>query len=173
MDFPSDDWTVFAADEFELATCRDPGILGVELMAQARANGRIIDHFKLVVGGTEELAVEFKMADLFNIRSPPEWTLVYKLQPADIKIRRNMSTSTWQDIRDLVAAREIVIIDEDSEEVVEAAFLALFEGTSSSSTPSTSLRWAICVATDHRVSLRLQALPYTATTISNKPFFMG
>jgi len=105
MDFPSDDWTVFAADEFELATCRDPGILGVELMAQARANGRIIDHFKLVVGGTEELAVEFKMADLFNIRSPPEWMLVYKLQPADIKIRRNMSTSNWQDIRDLRPAR--------------------------------------------------------------------
>ena len=39
MEFPPTDWEVFPVEDFELAVPRDPGMLGMEIMAQARGNG--------------------------------------------------------------------------------------------------------------------------------------
>jgi len=51
MEFPATEWIVLPDEEFELAAARDPGQLGVDLLVQARPNGRLLDHFRLVVGG--------------------------------------------------------------------------------------------------------------------------
>ena len=36
MEFPRTDWVIFEAEDFGTAAVRDPGELGVELLAQAR-----------------------------------------------------------------------------------------------------------------------------------------
>ena len=54
-----------AAEDFELATARDPGILGVELMAQVRPNGCIMDHFRLALGGSHIIKARFEAKEIF------------------------------------------------------------------------------------------------------------
>ena len=49
MDFPPD-WEIYPATEFEEAQAHTPGTLGVELTVQVRDNGRILDHWRLVLG---------------------------------------------------------------------------------------------------------------------------
>ena len=46
MEYPPTDWPCLDNEDFELAVMRNPGVLGVVIMAQARVNGRIIDHFR-------------------------------------------------------------------------------------------------------------------------------
>ena len=41
MEFPGD-WTVLGEADFEIAAARDPGALGMDVMAQVRDNGRVV-----------------------------------------------------------------------------------------------------------------------------------
>ena len=61
MEFPPE-WNILPAEDFEIAVPRDPGEIGVDLMAQIRNNGRILNHFRLVLGGSKllEAAVPLK-----------------------------------------------------------------------------------------------------------------
>ena len=54
MDFPPD-WLIVAEEDFETATPRDPGFLGMEVLAQIRPNGRVMDHFRIVLGGSQSI----------------------------------------------------------------------------------------------------------------------
>ncbi len=51
MEFPGR-WDVFPMEEYSTAIARSPGKAGMEVMAQARANGRLVDHFKVTVNGS-------------------------------------------------------------------------------------------------------------------------
>jgi hypothetical protein len=57
MEFPAD-WTVLPKDNFDLAVPRIEGILTMELMAELRPSGRVLDAFRIAVGGSRLLSVE-------------------------------------------------------------------------------------------------------------------
>jgi hypothetical protein len=60
MDFPPD-WLVEPLDDFDVAvaTLANSGdALAIQLLAQLRPTGRILDNFRLVVNSTEILEVE-------------------------------------------------------------------------------------------------------------------
>ena len=59
-------------EEYSTAIARCPGKAGIEVMAQARANGRLIDHFKMTVNGSEVLNVNFPLSALFAVADLPE-----------------------------------------------------------------------------------------------------
>jgi len=174
MDYPVDNWDIFPAESFEIAACRDPGDAGVELMSQVRPNGRIVDHCRLVLGGSKPVEAVFMLKDICSMRNLPDWRLVYTIWPAEIIIRRNMATSTWFDLKELVAQRDILVATaEDDNEVDPGDFAGLFEGTSTGSSTSSSIRWAVGAGEDGRVQLLLQGLPYCANTLNSKPLFKG
>ena len=175
MDFPPEEWEIFPAEDFELAGPRDPGTLGVEVMAQARNNGRLIDHFRLALGGSDMLEASFKIKQVLNSDKIANWGFLYKLWPRDVKIRRNMTTSDWVDIRDLVASRDISIRDLDSGSEVEAGtYLAALDALSSAKNKvSCSLRWGVCAGPDLKPYLHLQALPAAYETFAGKPILKG
>jgi hypothetical protein len=50
LEFPGR-WDVFSMDEYTTAVTRRPGKAGTEIMVQARANGMLINHFKVTVNG--------------------------------------------------------------------------------------------------------------------------
>ena len=64
MEFPPAHWAVFPAEDFETACPRLPGTLGVELMAQVRPNGRVMDHWRLAIGGSSNLTITLDLAYL-------------------------------------------------------------------------------------------------------------
>ncbi len=120
MDFPPESWDVFPAEDFELAEPRDPGRRGVEVMAQLRNNGRIMDHFRFTLGGSEMLEANFKLRQVMANDNLPDWKLSYQLWPRDVKLRRNMLTSDWVDLRNLVSSRDVSIVDGTTGSEVEA-----------------------------------------------------
>jgi hypothetical protein len=57
------------------AIARSPWKAGIEVMAQARANWRLIDHFKVTVNRSEVLNVNFPLSALFSVADLPRFRL--------------------------------------------------------------------------------------------------
>ena len=160
-------------EDFELAAPRDPGDIGVEAMAQARANGRILDHFRLVLGGAQLLEATAAVADIFPIAAMPGWTVVFSCWPRDVAIRRNMAFSAWQDVRDLVAANDVKLLNDEGANVDNKELLELLDAVADKTLNSSSIRWWIGASEDGRMQLQLQAAPSPATGYISKPAWKG
>ena len=59
MEFPPTGWEIFGAEDFETAAPRVAGDAVMELMAQIRPNGRVMDHWRVAIGGAKILEVTF------------------------------------------------------------------------------------------------------------------
>ncbi len=107
MEFPPDSFEVFPAEDFETASARGGGKAAVDLFLQARANGRCIDHFRLVLGGSSILEANVPLTRVFNAPSLSDYKLQFQFWARDVKIRRNMTTSVWSDAYATLASRNI------------------------------------------------------------------
>jgi hypothetical protein len=166
MDFPVQ-WDFFPSEDFSTAVPRNPGELGVEVLAQARPNGRVLDHFRVTLGGSRILDINTSLARVINGQPAATWKLKFQTWPGDLEIRRNMTTSAWYDLHDLVAAKDGQLLDQDGKEVAhEEAMAALKEH-------AVAYRYAVIVGEDERLQLQLQAMPATAATLMGKPSFRG
>jgi len=178
MEFPPEDWPMFPAADFELAVPRDPGALGIEVMAQARVNGRIVDHFRVAVGGANILRVNFTSRDIFLSERIPATPLQYEVWPRDVKLRRNMSSSDWVDVNTLLASNDLAVVTGEEAAGSGAlgdneALVALLNSAKDKTKVTASLRWAITVGSDHNLELVLQALPAAASVLDGKPSLRG
>jgi hypothetical protein len=75
MEFPPP-WVVYDGAALDTANPIDPGDLGMEVMAQARSSGRIIDNFQVVIGGSRVLQAEFTTNSIFSGDLIPSTALV-------------------------------------------------------------------------------------------------
>ena len=176
MEFPPGDWPCVGIEDFELAVPRNPGRLGIEVMTQARVNGRIIDHFRVAIGGSEILKVNFNTNNIFLVENTPAVNLSYEIWPRDISIRRNMVTSEWLDVATLLASRDVsVIVGGLADPEVPDGNAALLAAMDEQPKPmvSASIRWAVGASIDGRMELVLQSFPSTAAILSGKPAFRG
>ena len=168
MDFPHE-WEKFPADDFNSAAPRSSGCLTAELLAQVRPNGRFIDHFRFTLGGSKILEVQKPLSLFLPSPSIAGWTFSYQFWPKDIGIRRNMTSSSWSDFREILARREAVILTDDGDQVPIEAVLTELD----SSKLSASLRWAVCISEDSNLELQLQTLPASQDSLQAKPAFRG
>jgi len=170
MDFPPDEWLVFAAADFGTAQARSPGEHGAEIMAEIRANGRIMDHWRISVGGSSALEVDFHLPDIYPAASAlPRWRFSYQVFPRDVVIRRNMTSSDWIDFSNLLAANEFMVTDPQGEPVQLQVIQEGLAGLSTRSSAGASIRWAVVAAASGRLELQLQSLPASATSLKGKP----
>jgi len=174
MEYPPP-WDVLPEADFDLAVPRDPGHLGVELMAQVRMTGRIQDHFRLVIGGDQLLEFNIPLSSCFTFADAPRWVFAFSTWPRDIIIRRNTSSSTWLDMRDLVSSNDVQILNETGEQVNNGAFVELLADKSPPNKPpiSSSVRWAIIAGDGEKPALQIQLLPFSAAQIDSKPLLKG
>ena len=90
----------------------------MEVMAQVRANGRVMEHWRIATRGTALLKVSIDLATIIPaLGELPKCTLLYEMWSADLGIRRNMTTSPWQDISALLLANELTVTDEGGQPV--------------------------------------------------------
>ncbi len=153
--------------EFLLARPNIPGAHTVELMAQLRNTGRILDACRVVLGGEDIIQVDF---DLFCAIPSPRlagWRLRYQVWPRDINIRANLTTSNWHDLEAIVASRDAQIIDRDGAFIPQGEFLGMLADTDPPN--SGSVRWAVISGDDGGLQLQLQGLPGSAPTLNGKP----
>lgn len=167
MDYPPK-WDVFSDTDFELAVPRDPGALGIELMAQLRVSGRVQDHWRLVLGGSSIIEFNVPLRSVFSFA--PKWTMTFAVWPRDITIKRNTTTSVWQDVRDLVASNDTELLGENGDRIINTDFVDMLSEHETPAKPlSASLRWAVVIGDGERPELHLQMLPGGAGTLNGKP----
>jgi hypothetical protein len=113
MEFPPQ-WNAFPLDDFDVAAARTQGAAGMELMAQMRPNGHLLDHVRIATGGSEILEVEVPPGNLIPSPNPNRWKAKYQFWARDTAIRRNMTTSTWKDVYALIHSHEIQVTEENA-----------------------------------------------------------
>ena len=171
MEFPPESWDVFEADDFGTAGTRNPGDCGAELMAQVRPNGRIVDHWRVALGGVRILDAKLALKRMVPAAERlPAWTVHYQKWPADLQIRRNMTTSPWFDILELLTANEVTVTGPEDEPVATDALVMALNEVGDKSSNSASLRWAVVVSAAGKLELSLQCLPAPLHCLS-KPIF--
>ena len=172
MEFPPD-WEVFPMEEFETASPRIAGDYTVELMAQLRPNGRIQDHWRLSLGGSKSLDIDVPLASIIPSPNLNTWRLKCQFWPRDVTIRRNMVTSGWQDVYNMLAARNAGVVDEEDHEVLTEEVIGLLDALPASTQRSASICWAVVIGEDGRMRLDLQSLPASSEFLNGKPALKG
>jgi hypothetical protein len=171
MEFPGR-WDVFPMEEYPTATARSPGKAGIEVMAQARANGRLVDHFKVTVNGSEVLTVNFPLSALFTVADLPDWRIQWDIWPRDVPIRRNMSSSGWMDLYSGILSNEVFVFD-DKGPVPKDKIETFFQQGKGKMTLHAAYRWAVGISEDQKMMLGLYALPASLTHLEGNPIFKG
>ena len=172
MEFPPDNYFIFPAEHFENAMPRINGDYTVEILAQVRPSGRVMDHWRAVLGGSKALEAEVNLSDVVPAAAGlPRWRLTYQQWPRDVIIRRNMTTSGWLDLLTLLTANKVGIMSETGENVVNATVVEALSNLPDKATNSASCRWAICVGEASKLELQLRCIPCPANLLAGKPIF--
>jgi hypothetical protein len=172
MEFPTE-WAVHALTDFETAEARTTGPAGMELMVQARPNGRLLDHFRIATGGTSILEASVQLSDIIPSPNLNKWKMKYQFWARDTAIRRNMTTSAWKDVYSLIRENETRIEDDDGDEISTEEVLTELDNLPPSRSKSAVIRFATVIGEDQRMMLEMQSLPVALGTINGKPTFRG
>lgn len=164
----ADDWNIFEADDFELAEARDPGNLGAELLAQVRPNGRIQDHYRVVLGGRQPLTMTTNFSNIFREAKYGDYKLRMQFWPRDLAIRRNATTTAWKGVYEMLAERNAIVTDKDDTTVPAEEVLRAMDAEKTLA-EAASVRWGVVIGDDKRLRLDLVTLPASETTINGRP----
>jgi hypothetical protein len=140
---------------------------------QARPNGRIIDHTRIVLGGTEMVNVKIGMRKIFNSPALEGMELKFSSWPGDIQLRRNTTSSDWIDVIEMLEAREATVVGQDDLEKPQEEVLEMLEMPGGSRSVrlrhAAAIRWATKVGVGNTVELVLESLPESARFLNSKP----
>jgi len=170
MEFPTEE--LIFADKVQFATSepkKDPGDIGVEMLAQIRDNGRILDHHRMVLGGSKLQTVLVPMTKMYSLPALTGWRFRFQFWPRDATIRRNMCTSVWVDVSGIITSKEAVVVSDDDSVVPQEAVLGELEKAATQA----AIRWAVVVGEDKKMRLHLHTLPASADSLAGKPLLRG
>ena len=146
----------------------------MELMAQVRPNGRVMDHWRVALGGSRILTANIELAKICRSPTVAPYRVEFQAWPRDVILRRNMTSSAWLDGLELLARREFVVYKQGEDEACQEDHLLEVLATETDlAMKSFAFRFCVGVGADRRPTLELQGLPGGATTITSKPAFVG
>jgi hypothetical protein len=67
MDFPSENWVFNDWEDFDTASANVVGDFTMEVFAQLRNTGRILDNFRCVLGGSRHLEIDASLLDMIPV----------------------------------------------------------------------------------------------------------
>jgi hypothetical protein len=172
MEFPTN-WVVFSLPDYDTETPAVTGDFTVELFAQLRNTGRILDGFRFALDGSKALEA---YVDLDKILPTPELKglqAFFQCWPRDVKIRRNMLSSPWVSITDGISSNDVDVLDENGTGVAAGTVLRILERLPGTGPTNASTRWAVTVGADSFLKLQLQGLPLVASALNNRSTFKG
>jgi hypothetical protein len=163
MDFPPT-WVVLPAEDYKLATPRIEGELTAEVMAQVRRSDRILNHFKIIIGGSKQLEVDIDLHALMPLGDFKGWRMTGQFWPRDLAFRQNTFSTAWIDA-----------IVTNGAEIPQREVLRIVEATAEEEgcPEGASFRWAVVAAEDNFLRMQLQSLPGQAVLLSGKALLKG
>jgi hypothetical protein len=170
MDLPAD-WVVHPMEDFAISAPNYHGDLTLELMAQLRSMGWILDNFRFVLDGSASLDVSVDLSWVLPADHYRGWRLSQQFWPRDIAIRRNMVTMAWVSVTDSVASHDCDITDETGAGMTSGEFLRSLALLPWDGPTNASTRWAVVIGADGLLKLQWQALPLPASTLNGKATF--
>ena len=84
-----------------------------------------------------------------------------------------MASSAWQDIRDMVAANNVKLLNGEGANMASNELLDLLDSVADKTLNSASIRCWIGASVDGRMQLQLQAAPSPASGYLSKPAWKG
>jgi hypothetical protein len=172
MEFPSN-WVVFNLPDYDSAAPSVAGDFTVELLAQLRNTGRILDGFRFALDGTRALEAYVGLDKILPVPELKGLQAYFQCWPRDLKIRRNMFSSTWVSITDGISGNDVDVLDEGGAGVAAGSILRILERLEGSGPTNASTRWAVTVGADGFLKLQLQGLPLVASSLNNRSTFKG
>jgi hypothetical protein len=166
MNFPHV-WDILAAADFGTAQPRAQGELVAEVLAQVRPNGRVLDHYRVTMGGSKIIEVKASMAAMALAPANSTWMFRHQVWPKDVIIRRNMTSTAWVNAHKMIQEKTAWVESEDGQQVPEEEILEVLTGRTA------AIRFAVNIAGDQNLELNLQSLPAAAETLMGKPTFRG
>jgi hypothetical protein len=163
----------FHNEDFDTAVPRDMGEAVMELLAQVRPNGRIMDHFRIALGGTSLLEVDTVLGNIIPFPALNNYRFKFQFWARDIAIRRNMTTSKWLDVGTIIASNSATISDPSGREIPAEVVMEDLDGIPDGAHKHAAVRYAVVIGPDQRMALEFQALPASAAVLEGKPSFIG
>jgi hypothetical protein len=170
MDFPMD-WMINNAEDYSTAGPGYQGEVTVELLAQLRNTGRILDGFRFALDGASPLEASIDVRNIIPADLYSGWKLTQQFWARDIVIRRNMTTSAWTSVTDSIASRDCDVTDESGAGVSTGQFMRSIAELPGNGPTNGSTRWAVVIGEDGFLKLQWQALPLPASILNGKAIF--
>jgi hypothetical protein len=172
MEFPGE-LDYYDNEDFDTAVPRSTGEAVMELMAQIRPNGRVMDHFRIALGGSSLLEVNKSLSAIIPAPSLDKYKFRFQFWARDVAIRRNMMTSKWLDVTSIIESNMAAISDLAGVEVAQEDVLEELENLDGGVPKFAAIRYAVVVGPDQRMALEVQSLPASANVLNGKPSFVG
>jgi hypothetical protein len=170
MEFPAT-WVVLNITDYDTAMPAVPGEFVVELLAQLRNTGRVLDGFRFALDGSRALEATVNLDQILPSEELKGLQALFQCWPRDVKIRRNMLSTAWTSLTDSLSSNELDITDEDGGGVTPGAVMRILERLPGNGPVNASTRWAISAGSDGFLSLQLQSLPLVASVLNNRSTF--
>ncbi len=172
MDFPHD-WTVLAAEEFEMATPRVNDDVTMEVFVQLRPSGRILDNFPVALVGSKALEFDTDLFSLIPAAVFKGWRVKGQCWARDVAISANVFSSGWIDLAATIAMRELDMFDAEGVGIPAGEFLRIVKDLDEKDPCAASYRFAVVVWEDNKPRLLIQSLPALAVFLSGKALLKG
>jgi hypothetical protein len=118
---------MFHNDEFGTAAPRSHGETVIELMMQARPNGRLLDHFRVATGGREILEAIFNLTDVISNPELKGVVCKYQFWGWDVNLRKNMMTSAWMDAYNMINSNDLKLEGTDRKPIKAEVILKFLD----------------------------------------------
>ena len=141
-------------------------------MAQVRSNGRIMDHWHMMLAGYNVLEATFPLSMLLSAAAGLiAWQITYQNFPRDIVLAHNMLCSALTDTVGLLSTHNFLLAKVEEQPVDIQPVPAAIKSLPATQNTRTFIRWSVVATVTNRLELQLQALPSSANQLTGKPLF--
>ena len=154
----------------EFGSYRPPAVAGDDsfqgrMLIRVSSAGRLEDHFRVTLGGTNQIAANFSSPDISDHPALAAFQFRLEIDPTNITFKANSFSTKWEDLKPLVAADRI-LVSTNEEDDAGALLKRKWEAAKKSATPpAASLRLSMQANTSYGFKLALLALPATARAL--------
>jgi len=111
----------------------------MELMMQARPNGRLLDHFRVATGGREILEAVFNLTDVISNPELKGVVCKYQFWGRDVNLRRNMMTSAWMDVYNMINSNDLKLEGTDGKPIKAEVILKFLDQMTGATNTNSSI----------------------------------